>query len=139
MGISLDHVYPATREIQEALWGLLDKKFAETDINISHKSMPTYVEHCDFVNSIPYLGWYIVRASGYTIGSAYITRQGEIGVYIDPDYRKHDVVKKTIAEIARRHPRSSYLFNVNPRNKDMIKILEDKGAKLLQSTYEFMP
>jgi len=43
-------------------------------INISHKKMPTYAEHSQFVLSKPYSKWYIIIYKNKKIGNTYLTK-----------------------------------------------------------------
>ena len=56
--------------------------------NISHKKMPTYNEHKKFVKSKPYSRWYIVVHSNKKIGSVYLSKNAEIGIYSTDQLQK---------------------------------------------------
>ena len=49
---------------------------------ISHKKMPTYEEHSKFIKSKPYSKWYIIFKSKQKIGSIYLSKNDEIGIFI---------------------------------------------------------
>ena len=57
------------------LYTLLSER--ESLVNISHKTMPTYDEHLNFINSKPYSKWYIVKKDTQSIGSIYLSKQNE--------------------------------------------------------------
>ena len=50
--------------------------------NISHKKMPSYAQHIKFVNSRPYTKWYIIEKGNEMVGSVYLSKQNEIGIFI---------------------------------------------------------
>jgi hypothetical protein len=63
----------------EFLYDLLLQR--NPDANISHKKMPTYEEHVNFVKSSPYSKWYIIEVDGKRAGTIYLTKQNEIGIF----------------------------------------------------------
>ena len=54
------------------LFDLLKER--DSRANISHKKMPTYVEHTKFIKSKPYSKWYIIFKSKQKIGSIYLSK-----------------------------------------------------------------
>ena len=104
--------------------------------NISHKKMPTYSQHVKFVMSKPYSVWYIVYHKKEKIGSFYLTKQNEIGIFIKTEFQKMGLSQKTMLLIIKKHPKKRFLANVNPKNKKSIKFLTSFGYKLIQQTYE---
>ena len=68
------------------LYGLLKER--ESTVNISHKKMPTYTQHIKFIESKPYSKWYIIRLGNQKIGSAYLSKQNEIGIFITKNMHK---------------------------------------------------
>ena len=61
------------------LYEHLKKKDPST--NISHKKMPSYDEHVEFVMSKPYTNWYIIECDKKNVGSIYLSKQDEIGIH----------------------------------------------------------
>jgi RimJ/RimL family protein N-acetyltransferase len=118
-----------------ALFGLLAER--EAHQNISHKSMPTWDEHSEFVASRPYLHWYMIVSdyrAGVILGSCYLSRQREIGVSVYRAYRGRGIGKWAVQELMRRHP-GRFLANVNPLNDASARLFEGLGFKLIQHTY----
>lgn len=103
--------------------------------NISHQKMPTYKEHVNFVLSKPYSKWYIIYFDKNKIGSIYISRQNEIGVFIKKNLKK-GLGTEALKILINLNPRRQYLANINPKNKKSIKFFKKNGFKLLQHTYE---
>ena len=58
------------------LYDLLKER--ESNVNISHKKMPTYAQHIKFIESRPYSKWYVIILNNQKIGSAYLSKQNEI-------------------------------------------------------------
>ena len=62
------------------LYELLKNK--DPNANISHKTMPNYDKHVEFVISEPYTSWYIIKADKKNVGAIYLSKQDEIGISI---------------------------------------------------------
>ena len=62
------------------LYDLLKER--KPNVNISHEKMPTYVQHIKFIESKPYSKWYIIKFGNKKIGSVYLSKQNEIGIFI---------------------------------------------------------
>jgi len=111
-------------------------KEREMDTNISHKKMPTYNEHIDFVQSKPYSKWYIIYFGRKKVGSVYISKQNEIGIFIKRKFLKKGIGTKVLKIILEKNPKKRFLANINPKNKKSIEFFKKNGIKLLQKTYE---
>ena len=61
-------------------------KNKDPSTNISHKKMPSYDEHVEFVMSKPYTNWYIIECDKKNVGTIYLSKQDEIGISINNDY-----------------------------------------------------
>jgi len=132
--VRLQRVY---KEDYRFLYNLLNQR--DLRVNISHKKMPTYSQHVKFVKSKPYLAWYTIRLKNNQIGSIYLSKQSEIGIFMDKQFKKKGIGKKAMALLIKKHPLSRYLANVNPKNKNSIKFFKKNKFKLIQYTYEFIP
>jgi len=106
----------------------------EPNINISHRSVPSLRRHKGFVQSRPYRQWWMVMHRKECVGTAYLTKQREIGLYLLPAFRSAGVGSKVVAEVRRRFP-GPILANVNPENVKARQFWERMGGKLLQVTY----
>lgn len=95
--------------------------------SISHKAMPTYAQHCLFIEGHPYLAWYIVENDvGFPLGAVYISRQRELGVSIAGNCRKRGFGEQALRELMRRHP-GRFLANINPDNRASIALFRKLG------------
>ena len=57
-------------------------------VNISHKKMPTYNQHRKFIKSKPYSKWYIILKSKQKIGSIYLSKNDEIGIFLSKNFKE---------------------------------------------------
>jgi len=110
----------------------------EPSVNISHKKIPTFQQHLKFINSKPYSRWYIIKKNDQKIGSIYLTKQNEIGIFIKKEFQKEGLGMKSMKLLIMKNPRSSYLANINPKNLKSAKFFKKFGFKLIQHTYELV-
>ena len=106
--------------------------------NISHKKMPSYNEHLKFVKSKPYTKWYIILKSKDRIGSIYLSKNDEIGIFLSKKYQGKNIGNDALGELIRKNPRERYLANVNPKNKKSSTFFKNNNFKLIQYTYEMV-
>jgi len=108
----------------------------EPNNNISHKKMPRFLHHKKFIQSNPYLYWYVIFFKNVKIGTVYLTSINEIGLHIKKEFKNVKIEKTILKKLFQKHPRNRYLVNVNPKNKKMIEFLKYNQFKMLQHTYE---
>lgn len=128
---------PVTKSDLKFLYQHLSER--DPRANISHKKMPTYREHVKFVLSRPYSRWYIIIHNNKKIGTVYLTKQNEIGIFIKKDMQDKGLGQKTLELLMQKNPRRRYLANISPKNKKSIAFFMRNGFKLIQYTYEFEP
>ena len=75
----------------EFLFNLLKER--DPRANISHNKMPTYDEHVNFVKSKPYSKWYIIFKSEQKVGSIYLTKNNEIGIFLSKKFQVKNIGK----------------------------------------------
>lgn len=102
--------------------------------SISHKRMPTWDEHVDFVQSRPYKGWYLIQQNGCMIGSTYFSKQNEIGIFLYASQTGKGIAKYAVAKLMGMHE-GPYYANMNPNNGASAAFFEKLGFKLIQVTY----
>lgn len=115
------------------LYALLSER--EPEQNISHRGMPTVEQHLTFVRSRPYREWFLICVRGHMVGATYLSRQGEIGIFIFKAHRGHGYGKKAVHAMLKRHPGERILANVNPANAASIALFTSLGAVHIQNTY----
>lgn len=126
-------------EVEQAptiLWDLLVERPREA--NISHKSLPSWQEHLEFVLSEPYTAWYIVLGDGPVepaLGAIYLTKQDEIGLSVFRLAQKGGVGQCAVALLKILHPRERYFANVAPANLASQQFWLKQGFKPLQMVY----
>jgi hypothetical protein len=103
--------------------------------NISHKKMPIFKQHVKFVLSKPYSRWYVIVESEKEVGSVYLTKDSEIGIFIKKDMQSRGIGFKALRLLVMMNPRIRYLANVSPKNKKSIQFFKNNGFKLIQHTY----
>jgi RimJ/RimL family protein N-acetyltransferase len=106
--------------------------------SISHKKMPTYEKHVKFVMSNPYARWYIVNHKNNKIGSVYLSKQNEIGIFLKKGEQDKGIGSIVLQLIIEKNGSGRYLANISPRNKKSIKFFKKHGFNLIQYTYEFI-
>lgn len=106
--------------------------------SISHKTMPPYAKHVDFVVSRPYKHWYIITLRhdiDYAVGSIYITHKNEIGIAIFKKYQGQGLGSEALKMISEMYPNAQLLANINPNNKRSIAFFRKHGFEHIQNTY----
>ncbi len=114
------------------LYRLLQERPAEA--NISHRAMPTYDEHCAFVQRRPYSAWYLIHNRD-PLGAIYLTVTDEIGVAIAREAQGNGYAQMAILSLMELHPRKRYLANVAPDNAASHALFARFG-KVIQHTFE---
>ncbi len=130
-GIKLKQV---TKNDALFLYDLLKNK--DPNANISHKKMPSYDEHVEFVMSKPYTNWYIIECDKKNVGSIYLSKQDEIGISIDNDYEYDKIVRPALKLLVKLNPRKRYLANVSPNDVRLQEFLSANGFTGLENVYE---
>ena len=127
---------PVTKNDALFLYDLL--KTRDPLANISHKKMPSYDEHVNFILSNPYTIWYIIEYEGKKIGSIYLSKQDEIGIsFVDDSF--HDQFGNSVIKLlTKKNPRKRYLANVSPLNKKLQNFFVNNGFTELEYTYELI-
>ena len=116
------------------LYDLLKNK--DPNANISHKKMPSYDEHVEFVISKPYTNWYIIEYDKKNVGSIYLSKQDEIGISINTDYEYDQIVKSALKLLMKLNQRKRYLANVGPKDVKSQEFLLKNGFTSLEYVYE---
>ena len=106
-------------------------------VNISHKKMPTYSEHVKFVKSKPYSEWYIIFKSKQKVGSIYLSKNNEIGIFVSKKFQGKNIGNFALNELIKKNPRKRFLANVNLKNKKSIQFFKNNNFKLIQHTFEY--
>ena len=116
------------------LYELLKERKPST--NISHRKMPTFNEHVNFVLSKPYSKWYIIYYGKNKVGSIYLSKQNEVGIFVKKAFVMKGIATEALKLLMELNPREGFLANINPKNKKSIEFFKKNKFKLLQHTYE---
>jgi hypothetical protein len=110
--------------------------------NISHKDLPSYEEHKNFVFNHPYRAWYLIKSQDECVGSVYLLKDNCIGLFLlEPS---GDAVKKVLFFVLKKHKplvakksirAKDFFINVSPTNKELATALEQCMAKVIQVSY----
>jgi len=137
--IKLINIYqdPIADHTVSILWEHLAQRTPEQ--SISHKEMPTKIQHYQFVMSRPYEVWYLIEdgigGPPHVVGNIYITKHREVGIHIAPDFRGKGIGGHALMMLRAEHP-GRLLANINPLNRKSISFFKQHGARLLQHTFE---
>lgn len=128
----LESVYRHTNSVA-VLYRLLEERTPEQ--SISHKKMPSYKEHMDFVESRPYRAWYLALVDKVPVGAVYLTMNREIGVFIFKAEQGKGYGEMAVKLLIEKWP-GRFLANINPKNEASIALFGKIGFNLIQHTYE---
>ena len=118
------------------LYDLLKNK--DPNANISHKKMPSYDEHVEFVMSKPYTNWYIIEYDKKNVGTIYLSKQDEIGISVNNDYEYDQIVKPALKLLMKLNQRKRYLANTSPKDVRSQEFLLKNGFIGLEYVYEMI-
>ena len=118
------------------LYDLLKNK--DSNANISHKKMPSYDEHVEFVMSKPYTNWYIIEYDKKNVGAIYLSKQDEIGISVNNDYEYDQIVKPALKLLMKLNQRKRYLANTSPKDVRSQEFLLKNGFTGLEYVYEMI-
>tara|TARA_Y100001968_G_C19260693_1_gene669097 strand:- start:476 stop:919 length:444 start_codon:yes stop_codon:yes gene_type:complete len=135
------------KEIDKELKSHLDSLYTILDsrkFNISHSSMPTYSEHCNFVQNNPYRFWYFVEKNSKIIGTIYITYENNIGINLINPEKDHyfESLKLIFSKHKPLPPKNSiiskyFIINSNPNNINLINALNELRTDHIQNSYAY--
>ena len=124
---------PVTADDAEFLFDLLKQR--EGTVNISHKSLPDWEEHLQYVKKHDYQLWDIIWVENTRIGNIYLTKNDEIGIFIDKKLQFHGYGSKALEEFMKKNGKKRYLANINPTNYKSIQFFGKHGFTHIQNTY----
>lgn len=124
------------------------------EANISHKNLPSFEEHVNFLAGHPYRCWYLV---GWQAGSEDLyafswagsitgSFNNEIGIVLGKDFRGRGIGPLAIRQMMALHRplaavpsqrRGSWLANIAPGNEHSKHIFMKMGFNKVSETYQF--
>ncbi len=133
----------------EFLYELMRER--EPEVNISHRELPSFEQHRQFVTRRPFRCWYLIerQAEGKEepvwVGYVSATPQNEIGIVLRKAYRGcgfGPMAIRTLTQIHRPMPaepgvrNGRWLANIAPGNAHSRHVFERLGFREIQRTYE---
>ena len=137
MTIKFEKIIPNDFQINELYNLLTIKKYP-----ISHKTLPSESEHCNFVFHHPYVVWYLLYKNMSLIGSVYVQFDNSIGMNLI-EYDQEDLLK-VINHIKNNYSplpsiksfrRGSFFLNVSSKDTPLIKILKKLEKVEIQRSF----
>lgn len=127
MNISLYTVYGAHHGVSPKvfLYELLQQRTPEQAI--SHKEMPSWHEHTLFVNSKPYKDWFIIYNYYKPVGSIYLSKHDEIGLFIHKNHQGCGYGRAALNLLLDLCPENTYYANINPKNENSKRFFHSYG------------
>jgi RimJ/RimL family protein N-acetyltransferase len=122
-----------TRPKAKFLYELLKER--DPSVNISHRKMPSFEDHVAFVDSRPYSEWFIIFVMERPVGSIYLSKQNEIGVFIAKSEQGRGYGKSAVRLLMDINPSKRFLANVAPGNTRSMAMFERLGFELIQLTF----
>lgn len=119
------------------LYELLQER--ELDTNIIQKKMPTYEKHIKFVKSKPYRKWYIILEGIKKVGTIYLAKNNDIGIFITKKNQKRNVGSIALNMFLEKNLKKKYHAKINPKNKKSIKFFQKNKFKPIEYVLEFKP
>ena len=111
--------------------------------SISHTEMPTYSEHCKFVDNHPYKTWYLINKEDITIGSFYIKYDNSVGLNIieHSEFAVENIISFINDNFVPNAPIKSmippfFYVNVASENRKLNDSLKALGNAELQISYK---
>jgi len=124
---------PVTIDDAKFLFDLLKQR--EEIVNISHKSLPTWEEHVEFIKNNTYQSWDIIWVDDVRIGNIYLSDRDEIGIFLDKKSQSNGYGSIAINEFMKKNGKKRYLANINPTNYKSIQFFGKHGFIHIQNTY----
>lgn len=135
----------------EFLYELMKER--EPEINISHRALPTFEQHRQFVTRRPYRFWYLIerqaegREDPVWIGFISATADNEIGIVIRKAYRGCGFGPQAIQMLMAVHRPNptepsvrtgNWVANIAPGNAHSKHVFESLGFRRIQETFEYI-
>jgi len=124
---------PVTIDDAKFLFDLLKQR--EGIVNISHKSLPTWEKHVEFIKNNTYQSWDIIWVDNIRIGNIYLTDRDEIGIFLDKESQSNGYGSIAINEFMKKNGKKRYLANIRPTNYKSIQFFGKHGFIHIQNTY----
>ena len=106
---------------------------------ISHRSLPSFEKHSDFVKNHPYLHWFLLRSEYNYVGSFYLKKDNSIGLNLT-EYSKEilgavlDFINNNFSpQQSKPSMVPNYFYvNISYLNEEALNALQELGLDPLQ-------
>ena len=138
-----DHLIFVPVSQHQEHYDILFERLRARRFNISHKQMPDYAEHVEFVKNHPYRNWFLIKANDNYIGSFYIHFDNVIGFDLDEDKiecifpKLFDLIKSHYSPLPPVRSVRSEFFCIHVAYHHVVfkRVLQNMGLKINQVTY----
>lgn len=139
---------------EDFLYLLMRERQDDPEINISHKELPSWNAHQQFVRSRPYRFWYLIdymepdKKESLWVGYVSATNNNEIGIIVQRHARGKGVGPMALRMFLGNHnplppsPSSrngNWQANIAPGNAHSKHVFGKLGFTLIQETYARLP
>jgi len=126
---------------ERILWDILEARPPE--FSISHKAMPPWEDHCEFVRNHPYEAFYLIVVDGRPVGKIYLTFPpaapslpgNEIGIDLFPDAAGKGYGPAAVKLLMEKHSERRYVANISPNNERSRRMFQRLGFAHVQDTF----
>lgn len=136
--MNFELVIPTSSQIETLYTQLKNRSY-----NISHKSVPSFDKHTEFVQNHPYREWIILKDNGRVIGNVYIHVDNSIGLHFDSSkyFRRVDEVLSFVNNSYLPLPEEpsvrigEFFFRVSLENRLLQERLSILGFREVERTF----
>ena len=104
--------------------------------NISHRELPEWWQHVQFVDKRPYQVWDFIEVDGEIVGACYITKHDEIGIFIFKKHQGQGYGPEAVRLLMFMNGKRNYKANISPHNERSAAVFSKLGFTHVQNTYE---
>lgn len=123
-----------SKDDHKFLYELFQEREPKTSI-IKRKPL-TYEKHVNFVKSKPYSKWYIILKNNRKVGTIYLAKNNDIGIFLKKGIQKKGIGSVALKILIKKNPRKKYHAKINPKNKESLKFFTKNSFELVQYTLE---
>ena len=136
--IELIEITPTLEQIEDLYIQLKERLYS-----ISHKTLPSFNQHKNFVINNPYRAWFMINGASGSIGNVYVQSDNSIGLNCKDDININQIKAVLLMitnKLAPLHASASvryggYFLNVSTENTILQKKLLELGLIEVQRTY----
>jgi len=90
----------------------------------------------NFINSNPYSKWYIILYQQKKVGTIYLAKNNDIGIFLKKDTQESGIGSIAINKLIKKNPKTKYYAKINPKNRKSLKFFKKNNFKLIQHILE---